>query len=289
VRFFGKKVEPEAPSLSDVEVIRAKLAAVEQAITSAEAELRRISVESALSDDPAAGSDAITRISELRTRHDLLSNALRAALQAERDNAGRLCEREFQARRRSLAQKLGQLGRDAKEVTEALTALVRAYRKMIGTSRGIIALLPPVMQGSTVGYETPIMPRYLRDLVMVELWRVGNDWNGLALLEEQPKGLRQYRDDMSGEVMPLPQILANAAENIRKGFDQAGPAIPAARSAAPVIAGTAPEALDLVTTPASTVADTPATADYGIDLRGCDLGVKKSGEPDIWVKEEVAA
>jgi hypothetical protein len=26
-----------------------------------------------------------------------------------------------------------------------------------------------------------------------------------------------------------------------------------------------------------------------IDLRGMDLGVPKSGEPDIWVKEEVAA
>jgi hypothetical protein len=118
---------------------------------------------------------------------------------------------------------------------------------------------------------------------------VGNDGNGPALLAEQPKGLKQYRDDMSGEVTPLPQILADAAENIRKGFDQAGPAIPAAKSAAPVITGTAPEALDVVTTPASTVADTPATTDYGIDLRGHDLGVPKSGEPDIWIKEEVAA
>jgi hypothetical protein len=186
VRFFGKRAEPEAPSLSDVEVVRTKLTAVEQAITSAEAELRRVSVEAALSDDPSAGSDIISRISELRTRHDLLSNALRAALQAERDNAGRLYEREFQTRRRSLAQKLGQLGRDAKEVTEALTALVRAHRKMIGTEGSSLSC-----PQSCKGLRQATRHRSCPDTCVISSWWSCGGWammgTGLLFWRNNPR------------------------------------------------------------------------------------------------------
>ena len=67
---------------SDVETVRGKLAAIERDIQAAESDLRAVSLEAALSEDPDAGHDAIARLNALRSKRELLVNALAAAEQA---------------------------------------------------------------------------------------------------------------------------------------------------------------------------------------------------------------
>src|SRR3954447_24145833 len=115
---------------SDAERVRAKLATVEREIEQAEAGLRQVSLTAALSDDPDAGYDAIARLNALRSKRELLSNALQAAEQAERDATAALHAREWQARRRALSQHLGRLERDASDVSAALRASQEAQNRL---------------------------------------------------------------------------------------------------------------------------------------------------------------
>src|SRR5882762_5221713 len=109
----------QAAKPTDLEVIRAKLATVEQEIADASTELDRLALRSVLADDNSA-SDATARLDELRHRRDLLIRALAAGERAEREAAAALHAREHQARKRALSQHLGRLERDASDVSAAL-------------------------------------------------------------------------------------------------------------------------------------------------------------------------
>src|SRR5205085_12545934 len=94
---------------SDVETVRGKLGAIERDIQAAESELRAVSLQAALSEDPDAGYDTVARLNQLRSKRELLVNALAAAEQAAAERKAALHAREWVARKRSLAQKTGQL------------------------------------------------------------------------------------------------------------------------------------------------------------------------------------
>src|SRR5439155_26279102 len=80
--------EPTAacPLPTDIETVRAKLAAVETEISAAETRLRSASLAAALNDD-AAGFEALSQLQALRTRRELLTAA---HAEAERIEADRL-------------------------------------------------------------------------------------------------------------------------------------------------------------------------------------------------------
>ena len=64
---------------SDVETVRGKLAAIERDMQAAESDLRAVSLQAALSEDPDAGYDTVARLNQLRSKRELLVNALAAA------------------------------------------------------------------------------------------------------------------------------------------------------------------------------------------------------------------
>jgi hypothetical protein len=216
-------VEAEPTPPSDVEVIRAKIAACDAEIARAEDELRSISLAAALSDDPEAGKEAIAKLTELRARKDLLSDALRAAQEVERANADRLSEREYQARRRSLAQKVGQIGRDADTLSRALADTRDAFRRLVGSAEGILALLPPSLR--IEGYERLLGAGHLRQLSELEASRL---CEGGVL----SPGARQLvvcaNRDEQGIVTPMTEILAGIVGAVRTEFDRCGPVLPTA-------------------------------------------------------------
>src|SRR5437588_10024072 len=149
---------------SDVETVRGKLAAIERDIQAAESELRAVSLEAALSEDPDAGYDTVARLNQLRSKRELLVNALAAAEQAEAERLAALHVREWQARKRSLAQKTGQLEREAAEIARLTDALHQARNRMAETGQGIVALLPPSLRTNARPYPALLATRTLREL-----------------------------------------------------------------------------------------------------------------------------
>jgi hypothetical protein len=204
-------------------VIRGKIAACDAEIDQAQAELHTISLAAALSDDPDAGKVAIAKLKDLRARRNLLSDALRAAQEVERANADRLSEREYQARRRSLAQKVGQIGRDADTLSRALADTRDAFRRLVGTAEGTLALLPPSLR--IEGYERLLGAGHLRQLSELEASRLCDG----ELLSPGARTLAicAYRDEQ-GIVTPMTEILAGIVGAVRTEFDRCGPVLPTA-------------------------------------------------------------
>jgi hypothetical protein len=216
-------VEAEPTPPTDVEVIRGKIAACDAEIDQAQAELHTISLAAALSDDPDAGKVAITKLTELRARKDLLSDALRAAQEVERQNADRLSEREFQARKRSLAQKVGQIGRDADTLSRALADTRDAFRRLVGTAEGILALLPPSLR--IEGYERLLGAGHLRQLADLEASRLCD--GELLTPGAHSLAICAHRDEQ-GIVTPMTEILAGIVNGVKDAFERCGPVLPTA-------------------------------------------------------------
>jgi hypothetical protein len=98
----------------------------------------------------------------------------------------------------------------------------------------------------------------------------------------------------------MASTIATVCENLKISFDGCGPSPVVVVSpteqreteaAAPLVVSkpeSKPEPEPVNSEPEPEPA-TPRTVLPVIDLRGVDLGVPKSGEPDIWVREEVAA
>jgi hypothetical protein len=66
-----------AKATENLEIVKAKLAAVEAEIATAESELSKVSLAAVLADDQNAGFECVGRLSELRTRRELLQRAVR--------------------------------------------------------------------------------------------------------------------------------------------------------------------------------------------------------------------
>lgn len=211
---------------SDVATIHTKLATCEQDIQAAEAELRAVSLQAALSDDPDAGHDTIARLNQLRGKRELLVNALSAAEQAEAEKQTALRAREWQARKRSLAQKAGQLERDAAEVARLTEALHQARERMAETGQGIVALLPPSLRTDARPYPAMLGTRSLRELAELERWRLDQDAPKptLRLAENWPN----FQDVPTGRITPITELVGQLCTSLKREFETCAPAAPRA-------------------------------------------------------------
>jgi hypothetical protein len=155
----------------DTATVREKLDGVEQEITAAEADLDRLALQAVLTDDHSA-SKVATRLTDLRGRRELLSRAVAAAEQAEREAQDAASVRDFQARKRALSQHLGRFQRDAAELNAALGVARDAFRRFTATGATINALLPASMLDQRFPFREFLAPGFLRDLADVEAFRL---------------------------------------------------------------------------------------------------------------------
>jgi hypothetical protein len=221
--WFRKKdkgmTEQVASAQGDAEQVRAKLASTEQDIARAETDLRAVSLQAALSEDPDAGHDTIARLNQLRGKRELLLHALKAAEQAERDRLADLHAREFAARKRSLSQRTGQLQRDSAEVADALKQLDKAIDRFTSTGSSILPLLPQQLQSDARPFHAMLSAVLLRDFVTLERRRLGD-------LTAKPARLGNYlqvEDSRTGQIKPLTQHIAELVSTIKTQFDSFGP------------------------------------------------------------------
>src|SRR6202035_2571025 len=73
----------KAKSLMNLEFVREKLAGINREIVAAEADLDRVALTAAISDNASLAFEPISRLQELRARRDMLQRAEVAALAAE--------------------------------------------------------------------------------------------------------------------------------------------------------------------------------------------------------------
>jgi hypothetical protein len=252
MRLFGRTKDIADPQNGDVAQVRSKLATVDAGITQAEADLRAVSLQAALSEDPDAGYDAIARLSALRSRKELLLAGLEQAEQKEREAADAARQREWIARKRALSQQTGRLTREATEVSRALATLQEGIRRMEEAGQSIVALCPLSMRSARAPFHELFSPVIMRDLVRLERFRLGDT-------ESKPKLLGNYMqvaDPRTGIVKSMTDVLAEQIASVKAQFDARG--LPAEQSPAAPLQTAAPETRGIV-----------------VDLRGVDLGVPK--------------
>jgi len=177
-------------------------------------------------------------------------------------------------------------------VSKALGDLRDSFRAMIRTAQSIHSLLPPALRDDE-GWQNSLSGKYIRRLIEVESWRISQDGPLNPGASQRPV----YAD----EIPSMASTIGTVCENLKISFDGCGPSpVPSpvvvvspteqreTEAAAPLVmpkpeSKSEPEPANSEPEPAA------RTVLPVIDLRGMDLGVPKSGEPDIWVKEEVAA
>jgi hypothetical protein len=252
--------------------IRGKLATVDHEIAAAEADLRRASLDAVIGEDPTVAESAVAHLRQLRARRELLHAALQGALDAEDEAQAELRNRDWQTRKRALAQHIGRAQRDAKDLTDALVAVRDAFRRLAGTGQSITALLPPSLRTVATPFHEMLGQNALRGLVNVEAYRLSRDGLPAPGATERPPLLAQY-EDRTGAIEPLAEIVGELLELVRTAFDHTAPA--------------KPQTSPLVTTPPVLSAPAPLDAippllgvvlrsGEIVDLRGEDLGVEKS-------------
>ena len=151
-----------------------------------------------------------------------MQNALQAAEQAEAERVTALHAREWQARKRSLAQKAGQLERDAAEVARLTEALQTARNRMAETGQGIVALLPPSLRTNARPYPAMLATRTLRELCSLESWRLDQDAPKpkLVLTSYWPN----FEDAATGRISPLTELVGQLCASLKRVFDNTAPA-----------------------------------------------------------------
>ena len=216
---------------SDVATIHTKLATCEQDIQAAEAELRAVSLQAALSEDPDAGHDTIARLNQPRGKRELLVNALAAAEQAEAEKQTALRHRTWQAVKRSLSQKTGQLERDAAEVERLVKATHQARERMADTGQGIVALLPASLRTGARPWPDLLHTHTLRELALLEAWRL--DQNApkphLTLANYWPN----FQDVRTGRITPITELVGQLCASLKSAFDGTGPGLPGTTATPP--------------------------------------------------------
>jgi hypothetical protein len=215
---FWKSKDVAACPQNGADTMRQKIAALEQDIAAAEVELRAVSLSAALSNDPDAGHDTIARLHQLRGRKELLQAALAQAEEAERERLAAMHAREWQARKRSLAQKAGQLERDAAEVARALATLHEGIRRMEEAGQSIVALLPLSLRTQARPFHELFSPQIMRDLVRLERYRHGDR-------SSKPERLGNYmsfQDPRTAAVKSMADVLSELCASVKAGFDTSG-------------------------------------------------------------------
>jgi hypothetical protein len=137
----------KAKATMDLETVTARLAEIEAEIADGEAELSRISLNAVLSDDQNAGFECVGRLSELRTRRELLQRALSAAQQAENERIAGLKSKADKARSRALSQHLALMERHAVSIVAAQSAVRDHFRQLVNAADGVRANLPKHLNG----------------------------------------------------------------------------------------------------------------------------------------------
>lgn len=222
-----KDMSPVAPS--DLETVKAKIATCDAEIAQAEANLRTVSLQAALSEDPNAGSEAIDRLNQLRGKRELLTNALQAAEQAQAEREAQARHREWQARRRALSQQTGRLQRDAVKVTKALATLEEAIGRMEQAGSAIVALCPPIMKTPARPFHELFSPLVMRDLVRLERYRLGDK----SSRPERLGNYMQFQDPRTGMVRSMTDILSEKIATVKALFERAGPTAPVSNETSP--------------------------------------------------------
>jgi hypothetical protein len=289
--FFRRKtmIAEAEQQQSRAEVIKAKLADCAAQIEGAEAELHRVSLDAAMSDDPQAGEQAIKRLQELRGRRELLEHAAAAEAEREADLRAEASLSDHIARRRAASQHCGRLEKHTKAVTQAQASLIAAYQEMIRASGALVATLPARMRTEAEPWHLMLNEAELGRMVAVEAHRLNRTKAGAQLFPRPASiGLIERED---GYTLPsLAERIAELTARVKAHFDATVPSAPKPAEptepslpsvASPeVSASPAPEGLllpvPLVLEPPRMV---PSLEDGSvIDLRGRDLGVPKEPE-----------
>jgi hypothetical protein len=291
--FFRRKtlIADAEQQQSRAEVIKAKLADCAAEIEAAEAELHRVSLDAAMSEDPQAGTEAIKRLQELRGRRELLEHALVAEAEREADQRAEASLSDHIARRRAASQHCGRLEKHAKAVTQAQASLIAAYQEMIRASGALVATLPARMRTEAEPWHLMLNEAELGRMVAVEAHRLNRTKDGAQLYPRPPSiGLIERED---GYTLPsLAERIAELTNRVKAHFDSTTPqAKPTTEPSPPpsdapiseVVSAPAPEELLLPVPPVAEqrLSFVPSLEDGSvIDLRGRDLGVEKKPETE---------
>lgn len=231
---FTRKLDTIAPPPrppNQAEVIKAKLAECADQIEGAEAELHRVSLDAALSDDPQAGAQPIARLAALRGKRELLQHALAAADQAERDRQAAMTLRDHQARRRSAAQHSARLEKHALAITEAQATLTSEYAKMTEAAQSLVATLPRHMLSEKEPWNSILSARELRRFVEVESYRLGREQQGPQLYD-RPGSTAIAESTTDGWSLPtLSTRVRELTGRLKAHFDASEPLAPLDQSA----------------------------------------------------------
>jgi hypothetical protein len=274
--------EPGGAASSDVEVIHAKLVDAEAQIATAEAELDRLALRAVLADDSSA-FEATARLDELRHRGDLLTRALAAAEQAERDAVTAAQLRDHQARRRSAAQRAGAMQRSARKITELQAALIGEYARLVHSAQDLVATLPPHMRTTAEPWHSILSERELRRFVEVEGHRLNRETE--PELFSRPGGAAIAESTTDGySLPPLAHRIASLTNQVRDHFHRATPSAPRVQTAIIETAKSEAESQHQPE-PGAEAVPMPVIRSVGellgiVDLRGRDLGVPKTTEAE---------
>ena len=257
-----------------------KLAAVDAEIIGAQAELERVSLAAALSDDPAAGRDATERLDQLRQRRQMLKAAQKQAEIEEQRQRDEQAAKDFETRRRALAQHIGRAERAVAEVTKAEADLAEARRRLVGACQSIVGVLPHGMKSTALPFHEMLGSAALRSLIDVEAHRISPEDT------PRPARAREFESWADGSLPTLGDTLGAVLSSVRQHFDARRPtpqAPPPAFSPVLSMPAAAPVVPDLPSGAAAESRSEPVgerdqslgSRGEVIDLRGQDLGVPK--------------
>jgi hypothetical protein len=204
------------PLPSDIEKVRDKIAAVERDIADAGEELNRLALHAALADDQSA-SGATARLDELRHRRDLLTRALAAAEQAERERVTARHHRDLQARRRAAAQHAGRLEKLSRSVSEAEATLLSEFGKLTEAAAALVATLPSHMKTNAEGWQDHLGPAAVRTMALMEGYRLARQQR--TSFFERPPGAGAVERPADGSLPSLSERVSALTSQIRSHFN----------------------------------------------------------------------
>jgi hypothetical protein len=218
----------KAPNMTEsepnqIEVIDRKIADCLEQIEGAKAEVERTALAAALSDDDALGYEAIGRLNTLQSRHELLLAARKAAeAEAARDQA-RLNAREFEARRRSLAQRAARLERAVKATSANAKQLIDAFAEQAAAADSVVAVLPAQMRTTADPWHDLLSAEAMKAHTLIEAYRQERA-GPTPHLFARPPGTGAVESSADRYSLPtLTQRIGELLANCKARFDQFGP------------------------------------------------------------------
>jgi hypothetical protein len=290
----------------DLVTVNDKLAAVEASIAEAETLLPPVALREALGRQEPGDEELAPRIRDLHAERDKLTLALSEADRLEQARLAEARAKEKEARNRACSQAVGRLEKSTAKLSSIAEAFANEYGRLLEDSRSLLALLPPQIVRSGLP-DTSFSPKQIRRLAELELHRLTRSAS-MPLFFGRSPWTRDHEDGHGG-IFPITKILGARLDAVKRERLRAQP--PAAvlafphRPDAPMVpnpyGANATHSAALPTGAADTAAaesDAPARSaaaplprkvapplDGVVDLRGRDLGVPKTGEPDVLSEE----